>query len=462
MEEARRTFNGLPINIAEDGHQILGSAIGTDEYVRGFLDAKCQEFVNETDRLAEIARAEPHLAYSALVHCLQAQWLHLLRTTPLEADALLRVDEAIANKLLPVLLRRQTISDLEREWMALPVREGGLNINRWSNEEPAIEYRASRRICGPLQENIEWEECEQKQTIIAAQIRRERQQQRQDRASSLHATLSDAQRRARETAREKGASSWLHTRPLESQGYHLTPVEFHDAVALRMAWTPADMPKTCQCGADYTVAHALSCQLGGFPTHRHNETRDLLADVMTEACNSVAIEPLLTPVNGRTFSHSSTTTDANARVDIVAGGVWGGRFERAFFDVCVFNAFAQSNATKPLATNYDFHEHRKMAKYAERIREVEHSSFVPLVFSSSGGCGPITLKCVKRLAFLLAKKRKINYADAINWLRRRIAFSLLRASSQCLRGARSKLHSPQRPSDTSIAATNAITLLHNI
>ena len=135
---------------------------------------------------------------------------------------------------------------------------------------------------------------------------------------------------------EKGASSWLHTRPLESQGYHLTPNEFHDAIALRMAWAPIDLPITCQCGLEFTVSHALSCQLGGFPTLRHDETRDLLADVMTETCNSVAVEPILAPVDDRTFQQPSTTTDRNARVDIVAGGVWGSRFDRAFFDVCVF------------------------------------------------------------------------------------------------------------------------------
>ena len=104
---------------------------------------------------------------------------------------------------------------------------------------------------------------------------------------------------------------------------------------------------------------------------------------------------------------------------------------------------------------------RKVAKYAERVREVEHSSFVPLVFSISGGAGPTTLKTVKRLAFLIARKRKLVYSDAINWLRRRLCFSLLRASSQGLRGARSKLHSPQRLADTSITATNAVTLPHN-
>ena len=462
LEEAKRTFDGFPINITEDGHQILGSAIGTEEFVRSFTAAKCKDYVEEIDRLLEIARVEPHLAFSALVHCLQAQWLHLLRTTPLAAGSLQRVDEAITNRLLPVILKRPTISDLEREWLALPARDGGLGINTWSDEELSAEYRASQRICRPLSEEVVWEVCERSQNTIAAQIRRERQQRRQERAASLHQRLDRTQQRAREVASEKGATAWLHTRPLESQGYHLSSNEFHDAVALRMAWTPADLPMTCQCGADYTVSHALSCQLGGFPIHRHNETRDLLADIMTEACNSVAVEPILTPVEGRTFQHSTTTIDPNARLDIVAGGVWGGRFDRAYFDVCVFNAFAQSNAARSLSSAYEFHERRKTAKYAERVREVEHGSFVPLVFSCSGGCGPITHKCVKRLAFLLAKKRRCQYADAVNWLRRRIAFSLLRASSQGLRGARSKIHAPQRPSDTSIPAINAVTLPHNI
>ena len=336
-----------------------------------------QLYVEEIKRLAEIAREEPHLAYSALVHCLQAQWLHLLRTTLLAAGSLQRVDEAITSRLLPVILKRPTISELEREWLALPARDGGLGVNTWSDEELSLEYHASQKMCRPLSGEAAWEECERQQNTIAAQIRCERLQRRQERAALLHQRLDGTQKHAREVASEKGATSWLNTRPLESQGYHLSPKEFHDAVALRMAWTPADLPRSCQCGADYTVSHALSCQLGGFPSHRHNEIRDLFADVMTETCNSVGVEPTLTPVEGRTFQHPTTTADPNARVYIVAGGVWGGRFDRVYLDVCVFNAFAQSNAARPITSTYEFHERKKIAKYAERVLEVEHSSFVP-------------------------------------------------------------------------------------
>jgi len=328
QEEARRIFDGLPINITEDGHQILGSAIGTEEFMRTFSNTKCNSYIEEIGRLSETAKEEPHLAYSALVNCLQAQWLHFLRTTPLDNGCLERADEVITRRLLPIILNRPTISNLERQWLALPAREGGLGINIWSDEEVSLQYQASLKMCRPLLEKLGWEECEQQQKAIAAQTRRERLQQQQQRAATVHSELNGVQQRAREVASEKGASSWLHTRPLESQGYYLSPNEFRDAVALRMAWNPADLPKICQCGVDYTVTHALSCQLGGFPTHRHNETRDLLADVMTEACTGVAIEPVLSPVDGRTFERTSTTTDSNARLDIVAGGVWGGRFDR--------------------------------------------------------------------------------------------------------------------------------------
>ena len=41
-------------------------------------------------------------------------------------------------------------------------------------------------------------------------------------------------------------------------------------------------------------------------------------------------------------------SEQNARLDVAANGVWGGRFEHRFFDVRVFNPFAMDTllATK--------------------------------------------------------------------------------------------------------------------
>jgi len=66
---------------------------------------------------------------------------------------------------------------------------------------------------------------------------------------------------------------------------------------------------------------------------RHNEVRDLTANLMTEECHDVCIEPTMKPVTGECCSGASAITDEGARLDIAASGFWGGHHERAFFDV---------------------------------------------------------------------------------------------------------------------------------
>ena len=43
-----------------------------------------------------------------------------------------------------------------------------------------------------------------------------------------------------------------------------------------------DVPAICVCGETFSVTHAMCCPTGGFPTIRHNEVRDLVADLLTE------------------------------------------------------------------------------------------------------------------------------------------------------------------------------------
>ena len=51
------------------------------------------------------------------------------------------------------------------------------------------------------------------------------------------------------------------------------------------------------------VDHALSCPKGGFLSIRHNEVRDLTADLLTEVCHDVEVEPHLQPLNTETFHY---------------------------------------------------------------------------------------------------------------------------------------------------------------
>ena len=185
------------------------------------------------------------------------------------------------------------------------------------------------------------------------------------------------------------------------------------------------------------MQHALSCSRGGFPSIRHNELRDLTASLLKETCHGVAIEPSLQPITSEIFNAATVNTQEGARLDIVANGFWGGAFERAFFDVRVFNPFAPSNRHSSLASSYRHHESLKKRLYEQRAREVEHSSFTPLVFSLTGCLGPAATAFYKSLSSQLSDKWKQPYSSTIGWLCCRISFSLLRSSIMCLRGARS-------------------------
>ena len=90
-------------------------------------------------------------------------------------------------------------------------------------------------------------------------------------------------------------------------------------------------------------------------------------------------------------------------LDVAASGVWGGRLERIFIDVRVFNPFDSSNRATSLAASYRRHEQEK---HEERVPEVEHASFVPVVLSASGGYGKHANALFSRIASLLAEKSK--------------------------------------------------------
>ena len=49
------------------------------------------------------------------------------------------------------------------------------------------------------------------------------------------------------------------------------------------------LPMECICGALFTVDHAFTCPHGGYPTLRHNEIRDITAQLMSEVCPNVAM-----------------------------------------------------------------------------------------------------------------------------------------------------------------------------
>ena len=71
-------------------------------------------------------------------------------------------------------------------------------------------------------------------------------------------------------------------------------------------------------------------------------------------------------------------------------------------------------------------------QYEQRLREVEHASFTPLVLSATGGMAKEATVFYKRLAHRLSSKWDQPYNKTLFWLRGRITFSLLRSAIQCI------------------------------
>ncbi|XP_047481418.1 uncharacterized protein LOC125033892 [Penaeus chinensis] len=151
----------------------------------------------------------------------------------------------------------------------------------------------------------------------------------------------------------------------------------------------------------------MTCKTGGFVCMRHDEVRDVTAQMLGEVCRDVRIEPPLIPTEGRNFSLQSANTADDARLDISANSFWI-RGQRAFFDIRIFNPMATSNRSQELLAAHTKHENNKMREYGERVREVEQ------------------------------EKRQQQKSAVVAWMRCRLAFSLLRSSLLCLRGTRNK------------------------
>ena len=105
------------------------------------------------------------------------------------------------------------------------------------------------------------------------------------------------------------------------------------------------MPSHCAFNENFTVAHALHCPKEGYTHMRHNSIANLLSDV----CHDVEIEPHLQPFEGETFALKSKTADDDARLDIKANGLWDSRLDETYFDMLKFSTRRQKVALKAVA-----------------------------------------------------------------------------------------------------------------
>ena len=167
---------------------------------------------------------------------------------------------------------------------------------------------------------------------------------------------------------------------------------------------------------------------------RHDNIRDFEANLIRKICNDVEVEPSLQPLAGEIIRGEKGD---DARADVRGRGVWR-PCQNAFFDVCVTNVNCTTQKNFSTAAVFKKTENKKKNKYNDRIMNVEHGTFTPLVFSINGSAGPEAETLHKHLADKISSKTGEKYAEIITWIRCKITFIILRACLACLRGSRQR------------------------
>ena len=150
----------------------------------------------------------------------------------------------------------------------------------------------------------------------------------------------------------------------------------------------------------------INCKIGGFISIRYNELRDLTGDLLAEVCHDVTIEPQLTPLTGGWLSRKSSNKNDDACLDVSARGFWQ-RGDKAFLDYKGLQPISQVVLKARFECSTQMKKKRRESTVI--IRQIEHASFTPLVFTCFGGMAWEYQMFYKRLSKILAEKKKVKY-----------------------------------------------------
>ncbi|CAH3023576.1 unnamed protein product, partial [Porites evermanni] len=185
-QAASEVFGDTAINVTTEGHKHLGSALG----LRSFLE----EYIGEN---------------------------------PLK--------RAINEVLIPAVTDH-TVTKVERDLLAYPMRMGGLGFT-----EPVVtsssEYEASIKVTNPLVRRIVEQEHQPPDASEIQTLQLSTRKQKDDclseRLEQVKNSLPTKAKRAVELATEKGSSNSLTVIPLKELDYYLNKKEFRDPIKLR-------------------------------------------------------------------------------------------------------------------------------------------------------------------------------------------------------------------------------------
>ena len=439
--EAKKTF-GKTVNISSEGMRHLGSVIGSENYREKYCGELVNNWVKQLKNLCDVAVTQPQAAYTAYAKGFKSKFTYYLRTIENIESYIEPVDTVISEQFLPTLFGLNNLSSGLHSVLSLKPSDGGLGIPCLA-EEAKKQFESSVTVSKIHVNSILHQETIMQThdsegnnlDCLKSRDRTKKENYRKQHQKSIIEVLPPETKPFVIQAAEKGASSWLNAIPLQDQNLNLNKEQFNDALRLRYNIPLDNLPSRCACGEVFDVNHALSCKKGGFITRRHDSLKDLLTVLLDKVCVDVQSEPHLLPVTDEIMRLKSANTEEGARLDMKARGFWR-RGQTAFYDIRVTHVNSKTNSKKSTRDIFREHEEAKKREYLERVLEVEHASFTPLVFGTNGGMGKECQHFINTLAEKLSKKQNEDYPEVISWLRVRLSMEILRSTILCVRGSR--------------------------
>ena len=150
-DEAKRVF-GDEVNVTTEGQRHLGAVIGSQEFKDQYCREKILRWKGELKALSEIARSQPHAAYTVFSNGYKSKFTYFMSTIESFEDYVDPIQEAIDDLLLPTLFGQRS-PFLAIQIVTLTPAQGGLGIPDLRFQAPQ-QFAASTSITAPHVDSI--------------------------------------------------------------------------------------------------------------------------------------------------------------------------------------------------------------------------------------------------------------------------------------------------------------------
>ena len=110
-----------------EGQHHLGAVIGSKDYKDQYCENKVLRWRREIEILSEIAKSQPHAAYTAFIKGYKSKFTYFMRTIESFEEYVDPIHEVIDDLLVPTLFgQTEPLPDELRELLTLSPAQGGL------------------------------------------------------------------------------------------------------------------------------------------------------------------------------------------------------------------------------------------------------------------------------------------------------------------------------------------------